>query len=119
MNSFDYSILNNINDNCYKLFENCENGCSYYPLKFSTTLEIKSLIVLNQIIEIIIRAKNDLEIRNILFIEILEHIIEIKCTEFCTTQDLYNINIFISEFYQYLNTMIKLVHEKHSIMQIN
>ena len=79
----NYKLLININNNFHKLFITCKDGNTFIPPLFNSSSSIDGLIVLNQIIDIILQTRNEVNsIRLSILKNTLHQIIDVKCKEF-------------------------------------
>jgi hypothetical protein len=88
-----YNLLKDINNNFSKLFTNCNDKLFYNPLLFNTSNDIEALIVLYQIIQVYYSD-------NIIYKQILDKIIMIKCNEFCINANTNE--SFVNSFVNYI-----------------
>jgi hypothetical protein len=114
--NYNYTLLKNINENFDKLFSGCKNGVLFTPPLFDCSSDIESLIVLNQIIDIILQTNGhrltQLEDPNSkkltkLLSDTLNQIITIKCKEFIMKYPWdNNLDSFLTSFYEYINNTL-------------
>jgi hypothetical protein len=107
-------LLENIYKNFDKVFINCTETQFYKEPLFSTSSDIESMIVINNIITLIslCKIKND-PLYN-LTLEMLKCMITIKCKEFVNKKNIYsysnnttlNSDNFTKTFFDYLNKLI-------------
>lgn len=102
------SFLNNINLHFNKLFIECKDGHTFIPPVFNTTLDIDTLIVLHQILDIMCNRRLNATVSNIILYQTLVQIINIKCKEYVDQSPSWNRNFetFITTFETFLNSMI-------------
>ena len=109
-------LLENIYKNFDKVFINCTNNISYKEPSFTTSSDLESMIVLNNIVTLIYLCKNNNDTVHNLTLEMLKCMITIKCKEFTNknsytgtsyTNTISNSENFTKTFFDYLNKLIQ------------
>ena len=77
-----YIIINNININFDKLLVNCTDGITYKSLDYNLPQNFEAYLILNQLIELSCKIKQENTIDNIILTRILDNLINSKCIEF-------------------------------------
>lgn len=118
-----YLVIENINNNFDKLLIGCTNGITYIPLDYTLPCNFASYIVLNQLVELSCKIKQQgSTIDNIIIEHILDNLIISKCIQFTNLPEVIqrgsNTEIFKNSFMVYLdNTVTSYLHEFNTAMK--
>lgn len=91
-----YRMLSHISCNFNKLFSNCTDASIFIEPSLTTSNDIDTLIILNQIVDVI--CNKGLSFQNMIVYNTLEKIISIKFDEYCQCAILNNINYDLNNF---------------------
>lgn len=122
MSYFKYVIIENINNNFYKLLVNCTDGTNYTPLDYILPENFEAFVILNQLIEIFCKIRQNNTIDNIVLTRIIDNLITSKCVQFTNLPNVINqgsnTNMFKNSFIIYIEGQVNdYLNEFSNFMQ--